>query len=391
MNEKLLKEANSLKNYLNEIFFKIHKNPELSTQEYKTQALILEELEKMGIEAKKIADTGVLGIIRGKNPGKTVALRADMDALPIEEETDLIYKSKNKGVMHACGHDAHTTILLGAAKILSSRKDSLNGNVKLFFQPAEETIGGALRMIEEGCMENPNVDAVFFGHVSLSPTGVIALKSGPTSADSNPFTLKFKGKGTHGCAPHNGSDVIVAACQTVLALQTICSRRTSPTDSIVVSIGKFNAGTISNVLPETAEVSGIMRTLNPTTRARAKEDLKQIVLGTASAMGVDVEIDMKDGYSSTHNDVEMTNVVINSAKKVLGENSVRILESASMGLEDVGYFFKKSRGCYYNLGAANVEKGYTYPTHSPKFAVDPDAIINGTALYVQIAEDFLNN
>ena len=186
MSNTLLQEAKSLKPYLQEIFFRIHRNPELGCHEFMTQALILSELEKMGIEAEKIADTGVVGIIRGKYPGKTVAFRADMDALPITEETALPYQSQNPGVMHACGHDSHVTILLGAAKLLNARKDSLQGNVKLFFQPAEETVGGAERMIAAGCMENPHVDAVFFSHCATAiPAGTIKLAPGSASAASN--------------------------------------------------------------------------------------------------------------------------------------------------------------------------------------------------------------
>ena len=196
METMLLKEARALNPWLQEVFFRIHRNPELSTREFKTQALILEELEKMGVEARPIADTGVLGIIRGGKPGKTVAFRADMDALPVQEDTALPYASQVPGVMHACGHDVHVTVLLGAAKLLAAGRETMQGNVKLFFQPAEESVGGANRMIQAGCMENPKVDAVFFGHSSGSyPVGTVSIKEGPVSAASNPFTVTFRGKG----------------------------------------------------------------------------------------------------------------------------------------------------------------------------------------------------
>lgn len=391
MNNALLQEAKTLAPYLQDIFFQLHKKPELGGQEYQTQALILAELEKLGIEATPIADTGVMGIIRGGKPGKTVAFRADMDALPINEETNLPYKSQTPGVMHACGHDSHVTILLGAAKMLSARKDTLCGNVKLFFQPNEEGTGGAERMIQAGCMENPHVDAVFFGHNTPAlPVGAIIVCSGPTSAASNPFTLTFRGKGTHGASPHLGTDAIVAACQAVTALQTICSRRTSPTDSIVISIGAFHAGTVGNIIPETATIEGMMRTLNPKTRARAKEDFRQIVSGIAAAMNVEVDIDLRDGYAAAINDEAMTQLMCQSAAKLFGEDHVHSKASPGLGTEDIGYFLQAAPGCYYSLGSGNAEKGYTYPLHNPRFTADPDALYHGAALYVQIAEDFLN-
>jgi len=390
MENALLQEAKLLAPYLQEIFFRLHRNPELGCQEYQTQALILSELEKMGIPAEKIADTGVMGIIRGEKPGKTVAFRADMDALPVTEETGLPYCSQNPGVMHACGHDAHVTVLLGAAKILTARKASLRGNVKLFFQPAEENAGGAERMIAAGCMENPTVDAVFFGHTTSGyPTGSIVVRSGPTSAASNPFTVIFKGKGTHGAHPQKGTDAIVAACQAVLALQTISSRRTDPTDSVVVTIGSFHAGTAGNVLPETATVQGIIRTLKPETRTRVTADFRQIVNGIASAMDVEAEITMREGYAATINDEAMTERMKRAAATLFGEENVRKMEAPSMGTEDIGYFCQEAPGCYYHLGVANAEKGFTFPIHNPHFAVDPDALPCGAALYVQIAENFL--
>jgi len=391
MNKEILREAQALSPYLTEIFTTIHRNPELSTQEYKTQALILRELEAMGIEAKPIADTGVLGIIRGGRPGKTVAFRADMDALPIQEETNLPYASEVPGVMHACGHDTHVTILLGAARLLAARRESLQGNVKLFFQPAEETVGGAKRMIAEGCMENPHVDAVFYSHCAAQfPAGAIQLRAGPTNAASNPFTLTFRGKGSHAAAPHKSCDVIMAASQTVVALQTIVSRRTDPTDSAVISVGSFHAGTVGNVLPDTAVLKGIIRTVTPETRERTVSSFRQIVEGIAAAMDVAVEIDVRVGFSATVNDEAMTELVRKCATELLGAKNVFHKNAPSMGTEDVGYFMDQAPGCYYQYGTGNPEKGYTYTSHSPNFVVDPDALPYGAALYVSIAETFLS-
>ena len=390
MDHNTLQEARSISAWLNDIFFRIHRHPELERQEYQTQALILAELERMGIEASPIADTGVLGIIRGGKPGKTIAFRADMDALPIQEQTGLPYRSEIPGVMHACGHDTHVTMLLGAAKLLADRKEELQGNVKLFFQPAEEGAGGAKRMIEAGCMENPHVDAVFFGHCAADhPTGSVSIRPGFVSAASNPFTVTFRGKGAHGASPHKGNDVIVAASHAVIALQTVASRRTAPTDSVVISVGSLHAGTAGNVLPETASLQGIIRTLDPNTRIRVTKDVRQIIEGIAAAMDVEAEIKIVEGYAPTCNDESMTELVKHAAAALFGDSSVYHQPAPSLGTEDVGYFLQEAPGCYYHIGVGSKEKGFVYPVHNPRFAADPDALPCGAALYVQIAEEFL--
>lgn len=382
---KLLQEAQELEPWLQEIFFRLHRNPELGTQEFQTQALILEELEKMGIEAKPIADTGVLGIIRGGKSGKTVAFRADMDALPVQEDTGLPYASQVPGVMHACGHDVHVAVLLGAAKLLAAGREIMQGNVKLFFQPAEEGIGGANRMIRAGCMENPKVDAVFFGHSSGSyPVGSVSIKAGPVSAASNPFAVTFRGKGAHGAAPHQGVDAILAASQAVVALQSISSRRTDPVDAAVISVGTFHAGTAPNVLPETARIQGIIRTLTPETRERTVASFRQVVGGIAAAMDVQAQIEIREGYASVSNDPEMTRRVGDAAAALFGSDAVHVQAAPSLGTEDVGYFFRHAPGCYYHIGV-----GHTQALHSPHFAADPAALKYGAALYVRIARDYL--
>lgn len=390
MEHQSLKLARGIEDYIKEVFYHLHQNPELSAKEYNTQKFILTELEKMGIEAQPIADTGVMGIIRGAKPGKTVAFRADMDALPIQEKTDLPYKSVNPGVMHACGHDSHMTVVLGVAKILQAQKDELKGNVKLFFQPAEETIGGARRMIEAGCLENPKVDAVFFAHSTpTAPTGSIKIMDGIVSASSNYFDIVFKGRGAHGASPHLGTDVIVAASQAVVALQTICSRRTDPNDAVVVTIGSFHAGTAGNILPATAKLNGMMRTLKPTVRERAIKDFYQILNGIASAMDVEVEIDIKAGYIASVNNPEMYKLVRNSAVKVLGEEKIVDYNTPTLEVEDFSYFCQAVKGCYYLFGVKNEEKGWVNPLHNDKFIVDIEGIICDIAVKLQIAKDFL--
>lgn len=390
MENKYLAEAKALAPYLEEVYTHLHRYPELGLEEYQTQAFILEELGKMGIEACKIADTGVVGLIRGGKPGKTVAFRADMDALPINEIANIPYKSQNPGVMHACGHDSHVTILLGLAKIMSTKREELSGNIKLFFQPDEEGRGGAKRMIEAGCMENPHVDAAFFSHCSPgNPTGTVSYRFGAVNAASNSFTVTFRGKGAHGAAPHKGTDVIVAASSAVMALQTIASRRVGPTDSIVVTVGMFEAGSAPNILPETATIRGMIRTLNPQTREQAKNDFRQIINGVAATMNVEADIDLRDGYSATVNNDGMTKLMAAAAAKVLGKENVRTYAAPGLGTEDFGYFLQEAPGCsfYYGVGKPNAENK---PVHNPGFRLDLNALPYGAAVYAQIADDFLS-
>jgi len=390
MDNQCVLEAKAMLPWLKEIFFHLHQNPELGRQEYKTQAFVLEKLREMGIEGEKIADTGVVATIYGGKPGKTVAFRGDMDALPIQEETDLPYKSQVPGVMHACGHDLHTTLLLGVAKWFLTHKDEMSGNVKLLFQPNEEGDGGAERMVKAGCMDNPKVDAVFFGHSVTIPLGQVTVRDGSMSAASNPFTVTFRGKGTHGAQPQNGNDTIVAACQAVTALQTICSRRTNPTDSVLLTVGAIHGGIEGNgsIMPETVKIDGILRTQNPEIRARAKKDFYQIVNGISEAMGVTAEIDMRDGYTASVNNPEMTHLMRTAAAKIFGRENV-LTNPPGMGAEDFGFFSEQAPGCYYRFGVGDPKAESYYPLHNAKFRLDPEALAYGVALYAQIAEDFL--
>jgi len=390
MDNILLQEAQSLAGELQEIIQTLHKNPELSGKEYMTSAFIKGELEKLGIEAVSIADTGVMGVIRGGKPGKTVSFRADMDALPVQEETGLPYASQVPGKMHACGHDFHMTTLLGAARLLMNRREELCGNVKLFFQPDEEVSGGAERMILAGCMEDPHVDAVFGCHVDSSiPTGSILVRSGVVCAAPNPFSVTFRGKGTHGAKPHLGTDVIVAACQTVMALQTISSRRCSPTEPVIVTIGAIHSGTAGNVIPGEARIDGTIRTMGGDAQVRVQNDVRSIVTATAAAMGVEAEVEITPCYPCCDNDKEMVQLVRSAAGKVLGEDKVFELAEPSMCADDFGYFSNAVPGCYYLVGVGNEEKNCTYPIHNPRFSADHDALPYAAAVYAQIALDYL--
>ncbi len=269
-----------------ELFFTLHRCPELGRKEHRTAKLIRERLEALGIPCTPLADTGTMAVIQGGRPGRTIGFRADIDALPIEEDSGLPYASRVPGVMHACGHDFHTAALLGAAELLLGCRSELPGTVKLFFQPDEEGDGGAARMIAEGCMENPRVDAMLCCHVESGlPTGKLCTRSGPVCAASNPFAVTLRGRGSHGAKPHLGADVIVAGAQIITALQTISSRRTSPTEPVVVTVGSFHSGEAGNVLPEEARFTGILRTMGGEARERVKADFRAIVSGIAAGMG----------------------------------------------------------------------------------------------------------
>lgn len=373
-----------------DLFYNLHRCPELGRKEQRTADMIRRRLEELGIPYVPMADTGTMAVIWGGRPGRTLCFRADIDALPIAEDTDLAYSSQNPGVMHACGHDFHTAALLGAAELLQNRRRELAGTVKLFFQPDEEGDGGAARMIAAGCMEEPHVDAALCVHVESGiPTGTMTVKAGPICASSNPFAVTLRGRGTHGAKPHLGTDVITAGAQIISALQTISSRRTSPAEPVVVTVGSFHAGEAGNVLPEEAKFNGILRTMGGEARERVKADFRSIVSGIAAGMGVEAEIEIFESYPGCRNDPAMTDLVRRAAGKILGERNVLELEEPSLGADDFGYFSDAVPGCYFYIGVGNAEKGFTYPNHNPHFAADPDALPLAAAVEAQAAVDFL--
>ena len=385
------REAQAIAPALRELFCTLHRHPELGRREHHTAGVIRDRLEELGIPYTPLADTGTAAVIRGGQPGRTIGFRADIDALPIQEETGLPYASQVPGVMHACGHDFHTAALLGAAELLQGRREALRGNVKLFFQPDEEGDGGAARMIAAGCMEDPHVDAMLCCHVESGlPVGTVSVRSGPICAASNPFAVTLRGRGSHGAKPHLGADVIVAGAQVVSALQTISSRRTSPTEPVVVTVGSFHSGTAGNILPETAQLTGILRTMGGEARERVKADFRSIVSGVAAAMGVEAEIEIFESYPGCRNDESMTNLLRRSAAKVLGPENVLELAEPSLGTDDFGYFSDAVPGCYYYIGVGSAAKGFTAPNHNPRFAADPEALPLAAALHVQAVLDFLN-
>ena len=366
-----------------------HEYPELTWQEVRTGNRVAEELEKMGIEVKRMSKTGVLGILKGVKPGKIIALRADMDALPIVEKTDNPFKSKNLGVMHACGHDGHTAMLLGAAKVLSSMKDKLEGTVKFIFQPAEEGGLGALRMREEGVMEE--VSAILGMHLWADiPTGMVSLEPGPRMASADKFKITIKGKSGHGSMPHQGVDALIATGAILTDLQFIVSREISPLDPAVVSIGTINGGAGWNVICNEVTMEGTTRSFSPEVRSRLLESIERIVTNTASSYRAEGKLDITYITPPTINHTSISEIFANIVEKLYGKDKITTMEKV-MGGEDFAYLNETVPGIMAFLGTRNDEKGITFPHHHEKFDIDEDSLTIGTSLYAQFALDYLTN
>mgnify|MGYP001003478474 CR=1 FL=1 len=319
-----------------------------------------------------------------------MALRADMDALSIPQQNDVPYKSTSPGKMHACGHDGHTAILMGVAKLLSEVKDEIPGTVKFFFQPAEEGPGGALPMVEAGVMENPTVDAVMGLHVGVNlPTGQVGLKAGPSSAGTDSITITLEGKGGHGAHPHGSIDTIVAAGHLIVAMQTIASREIDPLGSVVVTLGTVNGGYRNNVIAHTVELTGTVRTLDPVVRDSMPERIERIIKGVCETFRCKYEFDYHKGYPSVVNDPAMADLAEAAAQRLLGPENVVRTANPSMGGEDFAYFAEKAPGIFLRLGAGSEEKDCIYPGHHPFFNFDEDAIPVGMAVLAEATLDFL--
>ncbi len=376
-----LNEANKIKDELIDLRRDFHSHPELDYELLRTNEKITDFLKKQGIEYKITAKTGVCAIIRGAKHGKTVALRADMDALPIKDEKKCEYSSKNSGKMHACGHDVHTTILLGVAKILNSIKEDITGNIKLLFEPAEETTGGAKKMIADGVLNNPNVDAIIGLHVNESiDVGRIGIKDGVVHAASNPFTIKIKGRGGHGAHPDATIDPIVIACNLVNTLQTIISRELSPTDPGVITIGYIHGGTAQNIIPEEVTLGGIIRTMKTQQREYVKKRLTELTEGIVRSMRGSCTIEIEESYPCLYNDDNIIKMVEISAENVIGKEKINILQSPNMGVESFAYFSLERPSAFYFLGCRNEKKGIINPAHGSLFDVDEDCIPIGVAI-----------
>ena len=362
----------------------IHQHPELGEEEFRTNKIIRNFLDENNIENYTCAKTGVVGIIRGKNKGNTVGVRADIDALPIEEETNLEYKSVYKGKMHACGHDAHTSILLGVGKILKEVENRLRGNVKLFFQPAEETVGGALPMIKEGCMENPKVDYVLGLHVFPNlETGYVGVKYNKMNASTDEFKIKIKGVPGHGAYPHNSTDAIVIAGQVITGIQSYISRSVSPLKSVVFSIGTINGGTGGNIIAEKVEMVGTMRTLDEEQRKNTKERIDKLIKSICVGYGGEGEIEFFEGYKALINNDDVVKIVERNSRKILGDDKVIVGDNPSMGAEDFSYFAEIAKGAFFSLGCGNKEKGIVYNGHHPKFQIDEECLKIGIRVQIE--------
>ncbi|MDP9355410.1 MAG: M20 family metallopeptidase [Chloroflexota bacterium] len=362
----------------------IHEHPELGFQEVETSRFVAERLQALGVEDIRtgIAKTGVTGLIRGTAPSdgptKTVLLRADMDALPIREENEVDYRSVADGVMHACGHDGHTAMLLGVSRLLLDQRDRFAGTVKVLFQPAEELPpGGAKPMIEAGVLEDPKVDAAFGMHLAQEqPLGVIGVRAGATMAAADRFIVHIKGKGGHGARPQSTVDPIVVGAQIVVALQTIVGREVDPTKAAVVTVGAFQGGEAFNVIPDTAELRGTVRTFDPEVRQQIAERIQALVTGIATSMRAEATVEYRYGYPATVNDPEMAELVRAAAAEVVGPDRV-IEPPQTMGAEDMSYFLEKVPGCYYIVGSRNPDKGLVWGHHHPRFDFDEEALANG--------------
>jgi amidohydrolase len=370
----------------------IHQHPELGKKEFLTSKLVEDYLQALGLETRRAAGTGVIGLLRGGQPGKTVAFRADMDALPIQEMNPVSYQSKVPGIMHACGHDAHTAALLGAAKLLTARREALIGNVKFFFQPNEELEGGAAEMIMAGCMEDPKVDAVFGCHVApWIPAGKIAVSYGICYAASNPFVIEIRGKASHGAEPHLGIDAIVIGSHIVTALQTLISRTLDPVDPAVITVGSFHGGNCGNVIADAVRLEGMIRTLDPNTRELLKEKLRQTAEGIGCAMGAKVKVQIEEGFPAMITDTAMTDFLKAAASSILGQENVTVSQHPTMGTEDFSYFLQKAPGTFFQLGVGDPFPAKERPLHNGYFDIDEQALPLAAAIHTQAALNFLSS
>ncbi|HTV74162.1 MAG TPA: M20 family metallopeptidase [Candidatus Acidoferrales bacterium] len=362
----------------------IHLHPELGFEEERTAAIVERELDALGIEHRRLAKTGVVGLIVGAIPGRVAGLRADMDALPITENSGEPFSSQVPGKMHACGHDAHTAMLLGAARELHEQRASLHGTVVLLFQPAEEGPGGALPMIEAGAMDDPKIDAVAMLHVDARiPTGSIGLRAGAVNAAADEFYITIAGIGGHGAAPHKAVDVIPCAAATVLALQNIAARETDPLESIVVTIGTIEGGYRNNVIADRVRMSGTFRTQNPEIREKLEGRARRIVDGVAEAYNAHAQLEVRYGYPAVINDAALTH---GFAEVIERRGDIALASPPpTMGGEDFAYFAQRAPGLMIRLGVRNEAAGIVHYPHSPEFRVDEAAIPVGIATLVAFA------
>jgi len=360
----------------------LHAHPELSYQEFETSKFVQDKLRSFNIPFEVKATTGVVGLIKGKNPGsRVIALRADMDALPIQEENEVAYKSQNAGVMHACGHDVHTTILLGAAKILNELKNEWEGSVKLIFQPGEErNPGGASYMIKEGVLDNPKPQGIFGLHVHPGlDLGKLSFRKGRVMASADEIYITIRSKGGHAAAPHLTADTVLTASQLIVSLQQVISRNNNPLSPSVLSICSIQGGHTTNVIPSEVKLMGTFRAMDEAWRTKAHELIRKQAKGIAEASGAEIELHIDVGYPTVDNDPALTETGWQLANAYMGKENVEETE-IRMGAEDFGYYTQVIPGCFYRLGVRNTEKGIIHNVHTPQFNIDERAIETGMGM-----------
>ncbi|PTM59058.1 amidohydrolase [Desmospora activa DSM 45169] len=368
-----------------------HRHPELGFEEERTAAIVADHLESLGLEVKRgVGKTGVVGLLRGKEPGPCIGIRADMDALPIQDQKEIAYRSTIPGKAHVCGHDAHTSILMGTAQFLSQQAKIARGSVKFIFQPAEEGLGGAEVMIQDGVLQDPPVDAIIGLHVNTTiPTGRITLVKGVGCAAADEILIRIIGKGGHAAQPHQAVDSVSVTAEVLSALQHIVSRQMDPLESAVITIGKIQGGAAGNIIAPDVNMIGTVRTLNPLVREQMPERIEQVIKGVTTALGADYEFTYNKGYPSIVNDGVMVDRMKHTATRVLGSDRYEMVKP-TMGGEDFSYFTQQVPGVFFRLGVRNEAKQCTYPGHHPMFNLDEAALPIGVALFSQFVHDYLN-
>ncbi|MCJ7535803.1 MAG: amidohydrolase [Anaerolineales bacterium] len=383
-------EARELSPYTREMRRDFHRNPELGFQEVRTAGIVARDLMELGLEVSTgVGKTGVVATLEGAQPGPVLLVRFDMDALPIQEETGAEYASQTPGVMHACGHDGHTAIGLTVARMLDAHKSELGGTVKFVFQPAEEGLGGAQAMVADGVLDNPKPDRCLSLHLwNDKPLGWIGVTAGPAMSASDRFTVRIVGRGGHGASPYLTIDPVVAGAQVISALQNIVSRNVNPLESAVVTVTSMIGGEAFNVIPETVELRGTIRTFKPEIRKIVLERFDQIASGVANAMGCQAEVDLQPVTPAVVNDPKLAQQVYQVAKEVFPEADISTQER-TMGSEDMSFMMEDIPGCYFFIGSADHERGLDAGHHHPKFDFNEDALVTGAALMASVVVDFL--
>lgn len=382
---QLRDEAEAMRDQLVAVRRDFHQHPELAFQEVRTAGIVADKLNELGYEVQTgVGKTGVVGVIEGAKPTDaplTLLLRFDMDALPIHEAVDVPFKSQTDGKMHACGHDAHTSIGLGVAEMMARHRDLWGGVAKFVFQPAEEIVGGAKAMIADGVLESPKPDRTLSMHVdSRRPVGTIAMTDGPTMAASGAYRISVRGRGTHGASPHLGADPIVASAQIITALQSIVARNVDPLEQGVVTVGSIHGGSAPNIIPDVVEMQGTIRAFKAEVMHMLRERITTIAEGIATSMGVEATVTYSEaGTPATVNDVAMAKIVRDLAVEMVGPEKV-VNDHRTMGAEDASFFLEAAPGAYVFIGAGNEAKGMTEPHHSPRFQIDEDSLPVGVAL-----------